>query len=86
MPYLGLEHAYLLNVLFYKNADFLDEFSVNARNADIFWFSVKMISREDFSFVEDCVFYLVLQSFKQCMWVLLNYQLIDFRQRRAVKK
>ena len=43
----------------HKNAD-LDNFSVNAKNADIFKFSFYNDFRVVFSFVEHRVFYLLL--------------------------
>ena len=55
VPYLVLKQAYLLKLLrsahtyvrvsrspFLKDADFLDDFSINARNADIFKISLSM--------------------------------------------
>ena len=55
VPYLVLKQAYLLKLLrsahtyvrgsrspFLKDADFLDDFSINARNADIFKISLCM--------------------------------------------
>ena len=75
MPYVGLEYAYLFEILrsvhtcvrgsstpFQKNAEFLDDFSVNARNAGFFTLVFVMIFRVVFSFVVDRVLYLVLQS------------------------